>query len=41
MTSHPSQLLASKKRPRHVLPQDFSASFSDKTSFYSYMKEQL
>jgi hypothetical protein len=32
---------ASKKRPRHVMPADFMGSFSDKQSFYTYMKEQL
>ena len=29
----------SKKRLRHVLPQDFMGSFSDKSSFYQYIKE--
>ena len=29
----------SKKRLRHVLPQDFMGSFSDKASFYQYMRE--
>ena len=41
MESNPNQFHDSKKRPRKVLPQDFAASFSDKSSFYNYMKEQL
>lgn len=41
MDSQQNQILANKKRPRKVLPQDFAGSFSDKASFYSYMKEQL
>ena len=39
MESNNNQILASKKRPRKVLPQDFANSFSDKQSFYTYMKE--
>jgi hypothetical protein len=31
----------SKKRQIHVLTQDLMGSFSDKASFYQYMKEQL
>ena len=39
MESTNSEPQGSKKRPRHVLPQDFAGSFSDKSSFYLYMKE--
>ena len=41
MQGNDPNILGSKKRPRHVLPQEFACSFSDKSSFYKYMKEQL
>ena len=43
MESDPSknQSASAKKRPMHVMPQEFMASFSDKSSFYTYLKEQL
>ena len=41
MESNPIEPSSSKKRPRAVLAQDFAGSFSDKTSFYMYIKEQL
>ena len=43
MESQPNQNQPSntKKRPLHVMPQEFLGSFSDKSSFYTYLKEQL
>jgi hypothetical protein len=41
MENQQDQVMSTKKRPRKVLPNDFSGSFSDKSSFYNYMSEQL
>ena len=41
MDSNAQASASSKKRPRHVMPTDFMGTFSDKQSFYTYMKEQL
>ena len=41
MESNPqgNQPTGNKKRPMHVMPQEFMANFSDKSSFYTYLKE--